>query len=151
LVPLWLNPNDKPRTTPKLDAMPVHKAFRLLDCKGIVRTNQRLIAIEKCPIDRGAEIIQTGIRLKSKLSCEPTTVRRNRGRPYLARGLVRESNRARPKCGDFCHRKEDQYLSARIALESATVLFHWFVADWASWSHGWHRTPNVSFGSYTES
>jgi hypothetical protein len=41
-----VKPNDKPRAVPKLDAMPINKALRLLDRFGIVRTNQRLESVE---------------------------------------------------------------------------------------------------------
>jgi hypothetical protein len=41
LLPHSLKPIDKPRTVPNLDAMPINEAFRLLDCRRIVGTNNR--------------------------------------------------------------------------------------------------------------
>jgi hypothetical protein len=45
---------DEPSAAPKLNIMPVYKTARLLDCVGIVRTNQRLDAAES-PIARDDE------------------------------------------------------------------------------------------------
>jgi hypothetical protein len=45
-LPYWLKPTNKPRTVPKLDAMPVNEAFCILDRRCIVGTNNRFESIE---------------------------------------------------------------------------------------------------------
>jgi hypothetical protein len=55
--------------------------------------------------------------------------------------IVLVSKRVRPKCRAFCHRKEDQYLSARSAPKSAAVCLHLLIASRTLWSHGW--APNA--------
>jgi hypothetical protein len=46
VVPYWLKPTNKPSTAPKLDAISVHKAFRLINCRRIVGTDDGFEAIE---------------------------------------------------------------------------------------------------------
>jgi hypothetical protein len=46
LLPHWFKPTNKPRTDPKLDAMPINEALRTLDCRRIVGTNNRFESIE---------------------------------------------------------------------------------------------------------